>query len=120
MATIPDIWLCICCTSSFDAGPPARQPAVAGCPRCKSPRIQWSIPAAYYLAAGGTLAAAFAIAELERQRMNACFYRHHCGDISLLELTLNLASEENPTLTRPSTLRHRLRLHPKYLTQCVN
>ncbi len=120
MATIPAIWLCTGCISSFDAGPPARQPAFAGCPRCKSPRIQWSIPAAYHLAAGGTLAAAFARAELERQRMNACFYRHHRGNISLLELALNLASEEKPTLTCPATLHRRLRLHPKHLVQCVN
>ncbi len=120
MATIPDIWLCPCCTSSFDAGALARQPAFAGWPRCQSPHVQWSIPAAYYLAAGGTLAAAFAIAELERQRMNACLYRHYRGDISLLELTLNLKSEEKLTLTRPFMLRRRLRLHPEHLLQCVN
>ena len=94
--------------------------AVAGCPRCQSPHIAWSIPAAYHLAAGGTLAAAFALAELERQRMNACFYRYHCGHVSLLELTLNLTSDEKPTLTRSCTLRRRLRLHPNHLLQCVN
>lgn len=52
--------------------------------------------------------------------MNACFYRHHRGNISLLELALNLASEEKPTLTCPATLHRRLRLHPKHLVQCVN